>query len=60
VFWLNHFLSWAAMFFIFVIFEGIFGPIFDLVICGVFRQFLLWVWVLGQASSSTSNIGVNP
>jgi hypothetical protein len=43
-----------------VIFEGIFGLIFDFMIRGVFLRFLPWIWVLGRASSSTSNLGVNP
>jgi hypothetical protein len=43
-----------------MILGGIFGPIFDFVIWGVFLQFLPWIWTLGWASSSTNNLGVNP
>jgi hypothetical protein len=37
-----------------------FWPDFDFMIWGVFLRFLPWIWVLGWASSSTSNLGVNP
>jgi hypothetical protein len=60
VFELIHSLSWAAMFFIFVIFGGIFATIFDFTIWRVFLRFISWIWVLGRASSSISNIRVNP
>jgi hypothetical protein len=43
-----------------VIFGGIFCPIFDLTICEVFLRFLLWLYVIGRASSYTSKHGVNP
>jgi hypothetical protein len=60
LFGLNLLLSWAVMFSIFMIFVGIFGPIFDFTIWGVFPQFLTWIWVVGQASSSTSYLRLNP
>jgi hypothetical protein len=59
LFVLKHLQSWATMFSIFVIFEGIFGLIFDFTIWGVFLWFLMWIWVLGRASLSTSNLEVN-